>query len=94
MKSTDMKNMKRNFSYNLDFDEIRDLYTLDEIENSSEETLAPKQVANILGISLRRFTEAARKNPELLGFPVAIIGKQIFIPKRAFLNFMNGKKSK
>ena len=64
--------------------------TLDDIRNIDREFLTPAQVAEILGCDAQDVRVAARKRPDLLGFPVCVIGSRVKIPKRAFIRWMTG----
>lgn len=64
--------------------------TLDEIRNSTKEVLTPAEVAEVLGCDPQYVRVAARQQPDLLGFNVAVIGSRVKIPRRAFLNWLEG----
>ena len=64
--------------------------TLSDIVAWPKETLTCKQVAPILGYGEYQLHQQAVKHPELLGFPVIVIGNRVKIPKNAFIAFMNG----
>ena len=49
--------------------------------------LTPAQVAPVLGCNPQDIRVAARQAPELLGFPVAVIGSRTKIPRAAFLRW-------
>jgi hypothetical protein len=65
--------------------------TLDDIKAIDREFLTPAQVADILNCSAHGVRIWARQRPEQLGFPVCIIGTRVRIPKRPFIQFMEGK---
>lgn len=65
--------------------------TLDDIKAIDREFLTPAQVAEILNCSAHGVRIWARQRPEQLGFPVCIIGTRVRIPKRPFIQFMEGK---
>ena len=64
--------------------------TLIDIAKLEKEVLTCADVAPVLGFGQYAIHEQAIKHPEQLGFPVIVIGKNVRIPKRAFLNFMEG----
>lgn len=64
--------------------------TLDEIKNSTKEVLTPAEVAEVLQADPQDVRVAARLCPERLGFNVAVIGSRVKIPRRAFLNWLEG----
>jgi hypothetical protein len=65
--------------------------TLDDLKRLDREFLTPAQVAEILNCSAHGVRIWARQRPEQLGFPVCIIGTRVRIPKRPFIQFMEGK---
>ena len=64
--------------------------TLSDIAKLDKEVLTCKDVAPILGYGEYQIHQQAKERPELLGFPVIVIGNRVKIPKNAFLTFMNG----
>lgn len=64
--------------------------TLDEIENSPKEVLTCKDVAEVLACNPGTLHMQAVEQPEKLGFPVIVMGSRVKIPRKPFLNFMNG----
>ena len=66
--------------------------TFADIENIRDETLTPLQVGAFLHINPQSIRQKARECPEKLGFPVIVIGSRVLIPKRAFIQFMQGKE--
>ena len=67
--------------------------TLKEIEESNKDMLIPTDIAPILGCSAHAIRLQARNNPQLLGFPVIIIGSGVKIPREAFLKYLKGIES-
>lgn len=65
--------------------------TLDEIRNSTKEVLTPAEVAEVLGCDPQDVRVAARQRPDLLGFPVSVIGTRTKIPRLGFLNWLEGR---
>lgn len=65
--------------------------SLDDLKRLDREFLTPAQVAEILNCSAHGVRIWARQRPEQLGFPVCIIGTRVRIPKRPFIQFMEGK---
>ena len=66
--------------------------TLDEIKAIDREYLIPKEIAPILGCDPQDIRVSAKQRPDLLGFPVAVIGSRVKVPRRGFLNWLEGKK--
>ena len=52
--------------------------------------LTPEEVAQVLKCDAHSLRVAARQRPELLGFPVNIMGHRVRIPRVPFLNFVTG----
>ena len=65
--------------------------TLDDMKRLNREFLTPAQVAEVLGCDPHGIRVWARQRPEGLGFPVCLIGSRTKIPKRPFIQFMEGK---
>ncbi len=63
--------------------------TMEEIRNSGKEMLTPKDISEVMRIHSTRITEYGRQG--MLPFPCFRTGKQIKIPRGAFLNWMDGK---
>lgn len=66
--------------------------TFEEIKSLDKEMLTPQEVCGVLGCAPYSINVMARQAPELLGFPVTVIGKNVRVPRRAFVNFIEGKK--
>ena len=64
--------------------------TLDDLKRLDREFLTPAQVADVLGCDAQSVRTAAQLKPELLGFPVCVVGHRTKIPKQAFLNWLLG----
>ena len=64
--------------------------TLAEIKQSPALYLTAADIAPVLGCDPDLLRAQARYKPELLGFPVCVIGSRVKIPRRAFLAFFWG----
>lgn len=64
--------------------------TLQEIENSTKEVLTCTDVAPVLRCNPATLHMQAIEQPWRLGFPVIVMGSRVKIPRKPFLNFMNG----
>ena len=64
--------------------------TLQEIENSTKEVLTCADVAPVLKCNPATLHMQAIEQPWRLGFPVIVMGSRVKIPRKPFLNFMNG----
>lgn len=70
--------------------------TLEEIRNSTKEMLTPLEVSGVLEcapylINLQAHSDA-EKGTHYLPFPVLIIGRKVKVPRRRFLEFIEGKE--
>lgn len=69
------------------------MITLDDIKKMDKELLTVQDVEKLLKVNGTTIRAAAREHPETLGFPVMLFGKngkQVRIPRRAFIRFMEG----
>ena len=64
--------------------------TLQEIRASDKPMLIPTEIAEVLGADPQAIRTMARKRPDLLGFPVCVVGTRTKIPRQAFLNWFDG----
>ena len=62
--------------------------TVAEIKASDLVFLAPADIAPILGCDPNWLRRAAHDAPELIGFPVCVIGSRTRIPRKPFLRFI------
>lgn len=60
---------------------------LERIAASPKEMLTPADVAPVLGCNPYTINVMAKTRPDLLGFPVAMIGNRVKIPRRSFLRW-------
>lgn len=65
--------------------------TLDEIRSSTKEVLTPADIAPVLGADPQDIRLQAKRNPERLGFNVAVIGTRVKVPRLAFIRWMDGQ---
>ena len=61
---------------------------LEVLRQSKEIFLRSTDVAPILGCDAQAIRVAARKRPELLGFPVNVMEHEVRIPRIPFLRFV------
>ena len=64
--------------------------TLEEIEACPKSMLVPTDVAGYLNCEAYSINLQARQAPELLGFPVIVMGTRVRIPKDGFVRFCRG----
>lgn len=62
--------------------------TVDEIKASDKVFLLPSDISEILGCHTQYIRQMAHERPELLGFPVCVIGTRTRIPRKPFLDFI------
>ena len=62
--------------------------TLAEIKESNKLWLTPDEIAPVIGAHAQSIRAAAREKPELLGFPVTVVGRRTRIPRIPFLRFL------
>ena len=67
--------------------------TINEIRESDKPFLTPAEVAEAMGVDPQSIRVAARKNPDLLGFPVSVIGTRTRIPREAFIGWFEGQRA-
>ena len=64
--------------------------TIDDLTKLDDVTLTPAQVGAVLGINPNTLRWQARVDPAALGFPVIVVKSRTYIPREAFLRWMNG----
>lgn len=62
--------------------------TLDEVKRCDAVFLSPADIAPILGCDPNWIRRAAHDAPELIGFPVCVMGTRTRIPRKPFLAFI------
>lgn len=63
---------------------------IEKIQQMDTATITPDMAAKVLQCNPISLRVAARQRPELLGFPVIVMGTRVRIPRIPFLNFLNG----
>lgn len=66
---------------------------LDAVKQMTTATINPDQAAKVLGCDPNGLRLAALQRPELLGFPVIIIGHRVRIPRLPFIRAIEGGSS-
>ena len=66
--------------------------TLAEIDALGCEVLTCQQIAPVLCADPHTLHLQAIERPEMLGFPVIVVGSRVKIPKKAFLSYMGFDK--
>ena len=59
-----------------------------DILSSTQEMLTPGDVAKIVGVDPQSIRDQAKAAPAMLGFPVAVIGTRVMIPRVAFCRWL------
>lgn len=67
--------------------------TLDEIRKSGKEFLTPRDVAEVLGCHPYSINVQAKLDIKKLGFPAALIGTRVKIPREGFIRWIMGMKA-
>jgi len=62
--------------------------TLDELASYPKEMLTPDTVAGIIGCDPQSIRSQAQIDARALGFHVCVVKSRVYIPRRAFLDFM------
>ena len=65
--------------------------TLEQIRRSAKAVLIPTDVAEVLGCDPQSIRDQARNRPDLLGFPVTVFRRRTYIPRVAFLRYIDGE---
>ena len=65
--------------------------TLEELKLSEKETISDAVAGKVLGVAPQIIRVQARQNKDALGFPVILLGRNVRIPRRSFIAFVEGK---
>lgn len=60
----------------------------DDLRSSDAITITPEQASGFLGCNPQSIRVAAKQRPDLLGFPVIVMGSETKIPRIPFLRFL------
>lgn len=66
--------------------------TFEQIKALDKEMLTPMDVCGVLKCAPYNINVKVKQAPELLGFPVIMVGNRVKIPRRAFVNYIEGKQ--
>ena len=66
--------------------------TIAEIRATEKPFLIPKDLAPVLGCQPYAINVAAKQAPEMLGFPVCVIGTRVKVPTAGFLRWYDGQQ--
>lgn len=64
--------------------------TLQELKRYPKDMLTPAEAAKVLHCSAQGLRMTAREDPYSLGFPVAVIGGRVKIPRAGLIRFLEG----
>lgn len=62
--------------------------SLEELHDYPKETITPEMAAGILGCDPQSIRSQAQLDAGALGFPVIVMGREVKIPRRGFIYFM------
>ena len=65
--------------------------TIEDIKKMDKEILTPGDIAPVLGCDPNCIRFQAKQDIKQLGFPASKIGTRIKIPRKAFINWFEGK---
>lgn len=66
---------------------------LDIIKQSTDAFITPAVAASVIGCDPNNIRLTAQQRPELLGFPVCVVGRRVKIPRLPFIQFVEGTAS-
>lgn len=66
--------------------------TLEEVRGTKKDPLTPADIAEIVGANPQTIRRQAHDDPAKLGFSVCVIGRDVRIPRQAFIRFWTGEK--
>lgn len=64
--------------------------TIAELKQLSDLFLTPLIAASVIGCDPQLIRLQAKQRPELLGFPVCVVGSRVKIPRLPFIRFVEG----
>lgn len=64
--------------------------TLRDIKEMDRTMITPAIAAQVIGCNPQLLRLQARLEPEMLGFPVTVIGNRTLIPRMPFIRFLEG----
>lgn len=65
---------------------------IDRLLSSTAVTITPEEASKLLKCKPQSIRLAARERPDLLGFPVIVMGKETRIPRIPFMRFLGLEK--
>ena len=65
--------------------------TINEIRATDKPFLTPAEVGEAMGADPQAIRVTARECPWRLGFPVSVVGTRTKIPRKAFLDWFDGR---
>ena len=65
--------------------------TLEQIRQSTMAVLIATDIAEVVGCAPQSIRDQARYRPDLLGFPVTVVRRRTYIPRVAFLRYIDGE---
>ena len=61
---------------------------LADIEAMDKELLLMEDIAPFIGADPQNLRSQAQDNPNMLGFPVIVVGSRVMVPKAGFVHYM------
>ena len=65
--------------------------TIQEMQKSEKAFLLATDVCEVIGVNPHSIRVAAKERPDLLGFPVTVMGKSVLIPRIPFMEYIGIK---
>ena len=66
--------------------------TLQDIKEMDKAFLTPEEISGVLGASAQTIRVTARQRPDLIGYAFTFVGRNMKIPRLAFLRFMGAEE--
>lgn len=66
--------------------------TYADLINTEKIMLTPDDVAGVIGCKPESIRCQAREDPQMLGFPVCVLGTRTLIPRAGFIAWLNGTR--
>lgn len=63
---------------------------IEEIKQSTDAFITAAVAASVIGCDPNKIRLTAQQRPELLGFPVCVVGRRVKIPRLPFIQFVEG----
>lgn len=64
---------------------------MNQLNQSTSRFITPAEAAKAIGCDPNLIRLQAKQRPELLGFPVCVVGSRVKIPRVPFIKFIEGR---